>query len=777
MKVLIIGGVAAGTKTAAKLKREDRDLDVTILTKSRDISYAGCGLPYYVGGLIEAEDELVVNTPAQYSALTGVQVFTGREAIAVDPAAKSVTVRKVDTGEMETHTYDKLVIAAGASPIVPDIEGSKQAGVFTLRTPQDAVALRSWIQERGAKRAVVVGGGFIGLETAENLHKQGLSVTVIDVAPQVLPGVLDPEMAVYVKKHLLNNGVHVRTSTKADRLAGTGTVTGVHTSVGLLPADVVVLSIGIQPNTVFLEGTGIEMVKGAIVTDRCMATSLPDIYAAGDCALVRNRITGTPQHSPMGSSANLEGRTLAQVLTGSDKVYQGVLGTGVVRLPGLSCGRTGLTEAAARAAGYDVVSVLVVTDDKAHYYPGAAFFATKLVADRATHRLLGMQVLGPGAVDKMVDIAVMAISMNAVLEDFENVDFAYAPPFSTAIHPLVQAVYVLENKLNGSLVSMTPAEYAAGRAEDYRVVDVSSTPSVRGAVYVDLAAVNGPIEGLAKDEKLLLVCTRGKRAYFLQNRLRHYGYTNTVVLEGSTFFNDVRTQGAMPAITPEEITKVKALGFLLDKRTADRFNGRVITRNGKITAAENRAVAEAAELFGTGEITMTSRMTLEIQGVPYENIEPLRTYLAQAGLETGGTGSKVRPVVSCKGTTCQYGLIDTFALSEEIHERFYHGYSNVKLPHKFKIAVGGCPNNCVKPDLNDLGIIGQRMPVVDMDKCRGCKVCQIEAACPIHAAKMENGKIAVALNACNNCGRCLGKCPFNVFREYTNGYRVYIGGR
>lgn len=374
-------------------------------------------------------------------------------------------------------------------------------------------------------------------------------------------------------------------------------------------------------------------------------------------------------------------------------------------------------------------------------------------------------------------LRVMAISMNAVLEDFENVDFAYAPPFSTAIHPLVQAVYVLENKLNGSLVSMTPAEYAAGRAEDYRVVDVSSTPSVRGAVYVDLAAVNGPIEGLAKDEKLLLVCTRGKRAYFLQNRLRHYGYTNTVVLEGSTFFNDVRTQGAMPAITPEEITKVKALGFLLDKRTADRFNGRVITRNGKITAAENRAVAEAAELFGTGEITMTSRMTLEIQGVPYENIEPLRTYLAQAGLETGGTGSKVRPVVSCKGTTCQYGLIDTFALSEEIHERFYHGYSNVKLPHKFKIAVGGCPNNCVKPDLNDLGIIGQRMPVVDMDKCRGCKVCQIEAACPIHAAKMENGKIAVALNACNNCGRCLGKCPFNVFREYTNGYRVYIGGR
>lgn len=171
---------------------------------------------------------------------------------------------------------------------------------------------------------------------------------------------------------------------------------------------------------------------------------------------------------------------------------------------------------------------------------------------------------------------------------------------------------------------------------------------------------------------------------------------------------------------------MKALGFLKDKRTPDKFNGRVITRNGKITAEEARTIAEAAELYGSGEVTMTSRLTMEIQGVPFDNIEPLREYLMQAGLETGGTGSKVRPVVSCKGTTCQYGLIDTFALSEEIHERFYHGYREVKLPHKFKIAVGGCPNNCVKPDLNDLGIIGQRVPQIDLEKCRGCRTCQIE---------------------------------------------------
>ena len=236
-------------------------------------------------------------------------------------------------------------------------------------------------------------------------------------------------------------------------------------------------------------------------------------------------------------------------------------------------------------------------------------------------------------------------------------------------------------------------------------------------------------------------------------------------------------KNAQAAVSPEEITRVKALGFLWDKNSPDRFNGRVITRNGKITAEESAAIAEAAQRFGSGEITMTTRMTLEIQGVPFENIEPLREFLAQAGLQTGGTGSKVRPVVSCKGTTCQYGLIDTFALSEAIHERFYEGYRDVKLPHKFKIAVGGCPNNCVKPDLNDLGIVGQRVPEVDMEKCRGCKVCQIEKVCPVHAASVQDKKIVIQPEVCNHCGRCIGKCPFKAFVNYTYGYRIYIGGR
>lgn len=777
MKVLIVGGVAAGTKTAAKLKREDRNAEVVVITKDKDISYAGCGLPYYVGGLIESRDELIVNTPQKYAGLTGVEVKTGKEAAGLDADRKQLTVRDTETGTEEVCSYDKLVLAVGASPAVLPVPGTDKQGVFKMRTPDDAIEIRSYAEEHQVKKAVVIGAGFIGLEAAENLKAKGIQVTVIDFASQILPNILDEEMAAYAKKHLLKEGIRVITGTKAEEILGDSEVTGVKTSAGVLGCELLIMAAGIRPNTDFLTDSGIEMFKGTILVDHTMKTSLEDVYAAGDCVMVTNRITGKPQWSPMGSSANMEGRTLAQILSGKEKTYPGVLGTGVIKLPGLNIGRTGLTEEQAKEAGYDVVTVLAPTDDKAHYYPDSSFFITKMIADKTTHKLLGVQVFGPGAVDKMVDIAVMGINMGAVLEDFENADFAYAPPFSTAIHPFVQVVYILLNKINGIMESMTPAEYAAGKAKDYKIIDASPAPTIRGAVYVDLAKVNGEVEGLDKEEKLLLVCAKGKRGYFLQNRLRHYGYKNTKVLEGSLFFNDVKVQNIQAAVTPEEETRVKALGFLRDKTTADKFNGRVITRNGKITAEETRTIAEAAEMFGSGEVTMTSRLTMEIQGVPFDNIEPLREYLMQAGLETGGTGSKVRPVVSCKGTTCQYGLIDTFALSEEIHERFFHGYADVKLPHKFKIAVGGCPNNCVKPDLNDLGIIGQRIPLVDMEKCRGCKICRVENNCPIKVAKVENGKIVIDENACNHCGRCIGKCPFHAFENYTNGFRVYIGGR
>ncbi len=539
MKVLIIGGVAAGTKIAAKLKREQRDAEVLILTKGKDISYAGCGLPYYVGDVIKDRGELIVNTPESFTALTGAKVHTGMEAVRLDRAAKTVTVVDCATGEEQIHTYDKLVIATGAHPFVPDCPGTDLENVFFMRTPDDADALRKKVDGGELKRVVVVGGGLIGLEVAENLADRGVKTSVIDFAPHILSEMLDPEISGYLETAMANAGIMPFTGVALEGIEGNGKVEKVLTSKRPMKADAVVLAMGFRPNTDFLADSGLEMFKGTLLVDGQMRTNDPDIYAAGDCALVTSRITGERQWSAMGSTANISGRLAAMVIADDPAAgtYFGVLGTGIAKLPGTNMGRTGLTEKAARAAGFEVETVITVTDDKAHYYPGASAFFTKMICDRTTHRLLGLQVIGKGAVDKMTDIAVTAISLGARLEDLADCDFAYTPPFSTAIHPFALTVNVLLNKLTGKFETFTPAEYAAGAAEGYKLVDCSIQPSIPGAPYLDLTEINGPVDGYDLESNLLLVCSKGKRAYMAQERLKHYGYTHTRALEGGTLFN------------------------------------------------------------------------------------------------------------------------------------------------------------------------------------------------------------------------------------------------
>lgn len=282
--------------------------------------------------------------------------------------------------------------------------------------------------------------------------------------------------------------------------------------------------------------------------------------------------------------------------------------------------------------------------------------------------------------------------------------------------------------------------------------------------------------GTDKEERIafdkLIVCDFDNRANALKAQLENVKCDCIEVIN-----SDCTAVRKASYILPEEVNALKGLGFLWDKRTPDKFNGRIITRNGKITSEETVVIATAAKQFGSGEVAMTTRQTIEIQGVAYENIKPMCEYLAGFDLYPGGTGAKVRPVVSCKGTTCRFGLIDTYDLSMKIHEEFYVKLHDVKLPHKFKIAVGGCPNNCVKPDLNDLGIVGQRIMRINFDECKNCKTCQIEKNCPMEAAKIKDGKISVDYDICNNCGRCFGNCPFGLFEEYSTGYQIYVGGR
>ena len=536
MKILVIGGVAAGTKTAAKLKREDPTAEVTILNKGEDISYAGCGLPYYVGGVIADRSALIVNTPAKFEKLTGVAVKCGVEAVALDRAAKTVTAKNLSDGSESVYSYDKLVLAVGASPVAPPIEGVNLKNVFFLRTPEDAVALRQAAESGEVRRAVVVGGGYIGLEAAENLAARDIRTTVLEMAPQILPG-FDQEMAAWAEERLDDQGIMVFTNERVTAITGEGKVEKVLCENRKMKADLVVLSTGIRPNTKWLMDSGLDMVKGTLLTDLHGRTNDPAIWAVGDCAMVHNLITGAPAWSPMGSTANIAGRSAAVNLAGGESEYLGVLGTAVCKLPGLNAGRTGMSVAQAAAAGIDAESVVCVLDDKAHYYPGSGEFIIKLVAAREDQRLLGIQVLGKGAVDKMVDIAVTAITMKARLADLANMDMAYAPPFSTAIHPFVAAVQILLNKLSGKLVSIGPADFQAGKAEGYRILDVGMAPAVTGAPYLDFTALPAGLEGIGKDEKLLLVCAKGKRAYLTQNRLRALGYANTVVLEGGTTVN------------------------------------------------------------------------------------------------------------------------------------------------------------------------------------------------------------------------------------------------
>lgn len=539
MKVLIIGGVAAGTKVAAKLKRDNFELDVTILTKSKDISYAGCGLPYYVGNVIQEANKLIVNTPDSFHKLTGVNVLVETEVTQVNPEEKYVEAICLKTQEKMRCEYDKLVIASGAEAVRPNIEGADLDNVFFMRTPEDAYVLRDAIETGNIKRAVIVGGGYVGLEIAENLNSQGVRAVVIDMAKHILPG-FDDEISEYVENHLAEQGIPILTETRLEAILGDGKVEKIKTDRRAMKADAVILCVGIKANTEYLKDSDIDLMPNKTVkVNEYLETNVKDIYAVGDCATVINRVTNKPYWSPMGSTANIAGRIAAKNIAGKKKAYPGVLGTSVVKLPELNAGRTGLTEKEANENGYNAESVVTVVDDKAHYYPDASSFIVKMIADKDTKKLLGLQVLGKGQVDKMVDIAVAAITMGATLEDVENMDLAYAPPFSTAIHPFSHTVNILLNKLNGEFETVTPADFSKEKAEGFKLIDASLSPSINGAQYLDLAKIKGEVDGLGRDEKLLLVCAKGKRAYMLQKRLKHFGYTNTKVLEGGTTFNDL----------------------------------------------------------------------------------------------------------------------------------------------------------------------------------------------------------------------------------------------
>ena len=536
MKVLVIGGVAAGTKTAAKLKRENRDLDVTLITKGENISYAGCGLPYYVGGVIENKSDLIVNTPKSFSDLTQVEVKTGIEALSIDRDKKIVNAINLNNNEEVKFNYDKLVIATGADPVKPPIEGIDLEGVYYMRTPNDAIAVREVVETDNIKRAVVVGGGFIGLEVAENLHEMGVKTTLVEAMDHIMPG-FDDEVCSYVEDELMENGIMVLTGERLISIEGDNKVKKVRTDKRAMKADMIVMAVGIRANTKIASDCGLALeTNKTIKVNEYMQTNDEDIYAVGDCVTVKNILSGKPVWSPMGSSANKEGRCVAKTISGEKTPFNGVLGTGIVKLLNLNAARTGLTEKDAKDSGYEVESVIVPIDDKAHYYPDSKMIIIKLIADKNSKRVLGAQIFGEGNVDKQIDIVATAITFNATISDLQNLDLAYAPPFSTAIHPLGHVANVLLNKIDGAVKIVRYNDFIENQ-EDYKLADVNKTSQLEGIPFRDLATLNGKLDGFDYDDKILLVCARGKRAYLAYNRMKHFGYKDIQILEGGLALN------------------------------------------------------------------------------------------------------------------------------------------------------------------------------------------------------------------------------------------------
>ncbi|MDN5313282.1 MAG: hypothetical protein PWQ68_2256 [Thermoanaerobacteraceae bacterium] len=539
-KLVVIGGVASGTKTAAKAIRENPDLDVTVLTEEDYISYAGCGLPYYIGNVIKEKKHLTIMNPEKFKD-KDITVLLHTRAEKIIPGQKKVIAKDLVTGEEKEFPYDKLVLATGAKPIVPPIPGIELKNVYTLRSVTDAFKIRDAVEKEGIKKAVVVGGGFIGLEVAENLSLQGVKVTLVELLDQILPN-FDKEIALLAEKHLKEKGIDIFTCEKAVSIEGEdGRVKALLTDKRKIDADIVLLSIGVKPNTQLAADAGIELgFKGAIKVNENMETNIHDIYAVGDCAENINLVTGKPAWFPMGSTANKMGRVAALNLypKGEKESLKGVLGTTVVKLFDINVAKTGLSERDAKNAGYNIITVIVPAHDRAHYYPGAKNIITKLIVDKATHRLLGAQIIGEGVVDKPIDIAATVITLGGTVQDMAKLDLAYAPPFSSAMSSTIVAANVARNKLLGKLEGISPLELKDKLSDPgLQIIDVREEAeyqvgAIPGSLNIPLKEIKKRVGEIDKQRETVVVCKLGLRAYLAYITLKHLGVKNLRILDG-----------------------------------------------------------------------------------------------------------------------------------------------------------------------------------------------------------------------------------------------------
>lgn len=539
MKVVIIGAVAGGTSAAAKIRRNDENAEIKIFDMDYDISYSGCGLPYYIGEEIRDRDDLVPRNAEFFKKKYNVDVFRRHEVLKIITSYKFLIVKNLENNEIFTEKYDKLVIATGAKPIVPNIPGAEKSNVFYLRNVLQADKIKEYILAHKPKSAVIVGTGFIGLEMTENLKNLGIEVTMVERLNQVTPG-LDSDMAVYVEKYLKGKNINVILDDSVVELNGYGLINQVVLQSGkVLNTDFVIMSIGVKPNVEIAKEAGIELgAKGAIKVNTKMMTNIENVYACGDCAESYSVITKKSFYRPLGSTANKMGRIAGDQLSGGNLEFRGILGTGIFKIFDMTVAQTGLTEREALNEGFEPVVCHNIKPDKPTYYNGKEM-VIKAVADKKTGKLLGVQIVGYTGVDKRIDVFVTAITFGARVEDLFHLDLAYAPPFSTTKDPVMYTGMILDNAINRDRKLITPNELhkLVESRNDVTVIDARickqfEESHVDNAINIPHDEVRGKVDEFDKEKPIVTYCNKGITGNAVQNILINHGCKKVYNISG-----------------------------------------------------------------------------------------------------------------------------------------------------------------------------------------------------------------------------------------------------
>ena len=546
MKVIIVGGVAGGATAAARIRRLDERAEIVVFERSGFISYANCGLPYYIGDVITEAEELTLQTPESFYSRFRVDMRVHHEVTAIHPEKKTVSVKNLKTGEKFEESYDKLILSPGAKPTKPRFPGADLDKVFTLRTVEDTLRIKNYINENHPQSVVLAGGGFVGLELAENLCELGMDVTVVEYAKQLMSP-FDLDMAAFIHNEMRKHGVKLVLGRAVEGLEEKDD--GIKVLLrddASLHADMVVLAIGVTPDTVLAKDAGLELgIKGSIIVNDRMETSIPDIYAAGDAVQVKNFVTGEDALISLAGPANKQGRIIADNVCGLDSRYKGSQGSSVIKVFDMTAALTGINERTAKAMGIDTDTVILSPMSHAGYYPGGKVMTMKVVFEKGSYRLLGAQIVGYEGVDKRIDVLATAIRAGMKATDLKELDLAYAPPYSSAKDPVNMAGFMIDNIANGVLkqwhledVENLPRDGSVTLL-DTRTVGEYAQGHIDGFKNIPVDELRERLDEVEKGKPVYVICQSGLRSYIASRILEGNGYTAYNFAGGFRFYDAV----------------------------------------------------------------------------------------------------------------------------------------------------------------------------------------------------------------------------------------------